>query len=419
MASDKTNEADKARPSFPWRRWAGRCALSVLGLMFGLLLAEVALRAINLGGRRPTISHPTRGIAGQPHSVFDFAGEGRSQPIHFNGLGFRDVDRSPTKPNGVYRIAVLGDSYVEAPQVAVADRVTEQLETELNRRGTLGPLRVEVLNFGFSTYGTMQELQVLKNDVWQFHPDLVILAFLTGNDFQNNCRELHDDERCPYLEVRAGEFQESFPQSRGTTAAAGEGRRGGWWPESRLLGLWNKFRYQQFMQAKRQAEAERYRTPDGPEARGFEAGLDAGIYVPPSEPAWEHAWQITEELLRRFNQECLAHDTDWLLVVLSNGVQAHPDRELRERFRQAMGHPTLFYPEERLREAARRDGYPILCLAPLMAELADRDRVFLHGFETMQPGFGHWNERGHQAAARFIADVLGHRSSDDAHRSGD
>ena len=201
--------------------------------------------------------------------------------------------------------------------------------------------------------------------------------------------------------------------------AVGEGRPGGWWPESRLLGLWNKIRYQHFMRAKRQAEAERYRSPNGPEARGFEAGLDAGIYVPPSEPAWEHGWQITEELLRRFNQECLAHDTDWLLVVLSNGVQAHPDRELRETFRQAMGQPTLLYPEERLQTAARRDGYRILCLSPLMCEIAERDQVFLHGFETMQPGFGHWNERGHQAAARLIANGLQGRSSASGHRSGD
>jgi hypothetical protein len=30
----------------------------------------------------------------------------------------------------------------------------------------------------------------------------------------------------------------------------------------------------------------------------------------------------------------------------------------------------------------------------------------LHGFENMQPGFGHWNERGHRAAAELIADHL-------------
>ena len=227
---------DKTQPAFPWRRWAGRCALFVVGAMAGLLLAELALRLIGLGYRRPTVSHPYRGIASQPHSVFDYAGEGRSQTIHFNSHGFRDIDRSPAKSAGVYRIAVLGDSYIEAPQVAVTDRVTEQLEAELNRRGVLAPLQVEVLNFGFSAYGTMQELQVLKQDVWQFHPDLVILAFLTGNDVQNNCRELQDERSRPYLELRAGEFQESSRRVPGEfPAVAGNscGGRGG--PPWRLV----------------------------------------------------------------------------------------------------------------------------------------------------------------------------------------
>jgi hypothetical protein len=387
---------DASRSAFPLPRWAGRCALLVVGLVAGLLLTELALRVIGLGHSRPAIFHPYRGIASQPHAVFDYVGEGRSQTIQFNSRGFRDINRSPAKPSGVYRIAVLGDSYIEAPQVAVADRVTEQLEAELNRWAVLAPLQVEVLNFGFSAYGTMQELQVLKHDVWQFHPDLVILAFLTGNDVQNNCRELQDEKNRPYLELRAGEFREVFPI---------HGEQMGW-PESRLLGLWNKIRYQRLMLANRQAEASRYRIPDGPDVRGIEAGLNLGIYVPPSEPAWEHGWQITEELLRRFHQECLAHDTDWLLVVLSNGVQTHPDRELRESFRRVMRQSTLLYPEERLQETALRDGYRILCLAPRMCEIAERDRVFLHGFDNMQLGFGHWNEQGHRVAAKLIADSL-------------
>jgi len=408
----KADQRDRSPPSFTRRPWVWRLALLVVSLTTGLAMAELSLRWIGLGSRRPIVADPFKGIAGRPDSTFDFAGEGRSQSIRFNALGFRDIDRAQVKPEGVYRIAVLGDSYIEAPQVAVADRVTEQLEAELNRRGTVAPLEVEVLNFGFSTYGTMQELQVLERDVWRFAPDLVILAFLTGNDVQNNCRDLLDEPNRPYLDLRDGVFEEAFPPSPTMPATT-------WSQESRLLGLWNKIRYQRSMHAKRQAEAKRYRFPDGPEARGLEAGLDAGIYLPPSEPAWDYGWRITEELLRRFNEACLAHDTDWLLVVLSNGIQVHPEMELRETFRRTMGHSSLLHPEERLKEAARRDGYAILCLAPLLGTIAERDRVFLHGFENMQPGFGHWNEQGHRAAAGLIADRLPLRSTRAAHQSGE
>jgi hypothetical protein len=71
-----------------------------------------------------------------------------------------------------------------------------------------------------------------------------------------------------------------------------------------------------------------------------------------------------------------------------------------------MEHPTLFYPEERLRQAAQRDGYPILCLAPELLNQAEWDQKPLHGFPNLPRGFGHWNARGHHAAARLIADFL-------------
>lgn len=380
-----------------------RAVATLGGLMLGFLIAEIVLRILGVGITSRRIPHPTRGFTHPPNSAFDYSGEGLTQRIRYNRDGFRDENHPVVKPPGVYRIAVLGDSYVEAPQVAESDRFTEQLETECNRAGLAKERRVEVLNFGVSSYGTFQELQTLKDVVWQYQPDLVVLCLLTGNDFQNNCRELVDEPERPYLELRDGEYLEAFLRVA-SRKPGGLGPRGGSWPSSRLWGLWKKFRYIRFMQDKRLREARSFRFPDGDEARGFEAALDAAVYAPPKTPAWEHAWQITEELLRRFDRECRDQGVDWLLVTLSNGIQVHPDQSLRERFREAMGHPSLFYPEERLQAAAQRDSYPILCLAPLLLDVAEQDQVLLHGFANMQPGFGHWNELGHREAARLIAD---------------
>ena len=44
---------------------------------------------------------------------------------------------------------------------------------------------MEALNFGVSGYGTARELLTLKDDVWRYAPDLVRLAFYTGNDVRN------------------------------------------------------------------------------------------------------------------------------------------------------------------------------------------------------------------------------------------
>jgi hypothetical protein len=371
------------------------------GLVVGLGLAELLLRMLGLvTPPRAVVIHPFRGRSYCPESTFLFRGEGGPRQIVLNSRGFRDSMRIPEKPAEVFRIAVLGDSYVEASHVDLADRVTERLERELNERSVFGTRRVEVLNFGVAGYGTFNELQTLRHEVWAFAPDLVLVCFFSGNDLANNCRELSQDWGRPYLVERHGHFEELFPTAT----------RFSQWEtmlqSSHLFRLWTTVREQQRESLRMRLQVQRQQAARGTSTEGFEVGLDAQVYAPPKEAAWLSAWQVTEELLRRIDQECRSRETPWLLVVLSNGIQVHPDRDLRESFRQTIGHPTLFYPEDRLRQAAERDGYPILCLAPELLTEAERDQEPLHGFPNLPRGFGHWNERGHHAAARLITRFL-------------
>ncbi len=387
------------------RCWQVRSLAAFTGIVLGLGLAELLLRLFALGTPpQAVVIHPFRGRSYRPDSAFVFRGEGGPRQIVLNSSGFRDLTRTPDKPAGVFRIAVLGDSYVEASHVDVADRVTERLERELNQRSVFGPLRVEVLNFGVAGYGTFNELQTFKHVAWNFQPDLVLVCLFSGNDLGNNCRELSQDWGRPYLARRAEHFEELFP------TAARFSLRESMLQWSHLFRLWTTFQEHRSESRRQSLQVRRQQTLQGTSTEGFETGLDSRVYVPPQEAAWSSAWEVTEELLRRINQECHSQETPWLLVVLSNGVQVHPDRDLRESFRQAIGSPTLFYPEERLWQAAQRDGYPILCLAPELLNLAERDQEPLHGFPNSTPGFGHWNERGHRAASRLIADFLQQRN---------
>lgn len=67
-----------------------------------------------------------------------------------------------------------------------------------------------------------------------------------------------------------------------------------------------------------------------------------------------------------------------------------------------MGQNTLFYSYDRLAAAAKGDGHVSLGLARLWQYVADAERVYFHGSENMQLGFGPWNERGDQAAATLV-----------------
>lgn len=105
-----------------------------------------------------------------------------------NKFGFLDRDHDLEKPEGVYRILFLGDSYIEAVQVAIKDKVHSILERKLNEKRM--PKKVECIALGFSGFGTANQLLYYENLGKKFNPDLVVVLFI-ANDFMNNSPILH------------------------------------------------------------------------------------------------------------------------------------------------------------------------------------------------------------------------------------
>jgi hypothetical protein len=79
-----------------------------------------------------------------------------SVAVAANSDGFRDVDRETGKPDDVKRVALLGDSFIEAVQVPFKDTAGQHLERLLNSPSHRSASRWEVLNFGVSNYGVGQ-----------------------------------------------------------------------------------------------------------------------------------------------------------------------------------------------------------------------------------------------------------------------
>ncbi len=261
------------------RRWQVRGLAATTGIMLGLGLAELLLRVFGFGTPPwSVVIHPFRGRSYRPDSTFVFRGEGGPRQIVLNSRGFRDLTRTPDKPAGIFRIAVLGDSYVEASHVDIADRVTERLERELNQRSVFGTSRVEVLNFGMAGYGTFNELQTLKHEAWNFQPDLVLVCFFSGNDLGNNCRELSQDSGRPYLVWRHDHFDELFP------TAPRFSLRESILQSSHLFRLWTSVWEQRRESRKRSPQRQRQSPPHATSTESFEVGLDTQIYSPPKRP---------------------------------------------------------------------------------------------------------------------------------------
>jgi hypothetical protein len=92
--------------------------------------------------------------------------------IKHNSLGFRDHDRSILKPNGIKRIALLGDSSVSARQVEFKNTPGQKLESLLNQnlKGN-GNKSYEVLNFGIDGIGIGQSYLTYRKYANKYNPD--------------------------------------------------------------------------------------------------------------------------------------------------------------------------------------------------------------------------------------------------------
>ncbi len=97
-----------------------------------------------------------------------------SVPIQVNSEGFRDLDRERKKPEGVIRLALLGDSLVEAIQVPFHQTAGQVLETKLNIWAK-GRERYEVLNFGISNHGIGQYLLMWEERASAYQPDFTFI----------------------------------------------------------------------------------------------------------------------------------------------------------------------------------------------------------------------------------------------------
>lgn len=177
--------------------WIRKALNAFIGFMVFIIVAlvtgELVLRLLpptlvgDLGPRKINVEFHDFGPWFVPNQRTSFTTHCHSAaPISINSFGMRDEERSLAKAENVVRVSVLGDSFMEALQVADGKYTTALLQDRLNKTGR----RVEVLNFGFSGYGTAQQLHLYRAMVRQFKSDYVLVFFLPGNDVQNNYMKL-------------------------------------------------------------------------------------------------------------------------------------------------------------------------------------------------------------------------------------
>ncbi|MGB7846170.1 MAG: SGNH/GDSL hydrolase family protein [Candidatus Acidiferrum sp.] len=366
-------------------------------------LSEVALRVANVRFG-PQLYAPDRGRGWvlRPGVSGVLAGENR-EFIRINSHGFRDQERTYDKPANSVRIAVLGNSWTEALQVPLDKTFCSVLERKLTERSCYSSERVEVLNFGVAGYSTAQELLTVQQEIWKYHPDVILVAFYPARDVANNVRELNNavnPEQSPYFVFRGGNLvlDDSFRALPALEEQQIRSQNIRHQVSQRVRVLQAVSALERFAKIRMAMATVKQRA----ERSGI-GNVEYGIYASPSRPDMQEAWSVTEGLLLAIRDDVRAHGAEFRIVTLATRPQVLPDPARRAELMCKLGVVDLSYADNRIREFGAREGIPVTNLAPVLSEYAATQHVYLNGFNSSNWGAGHWNETGHRLAAEAIA----------------
>jgi hypothetical protein len=338
-----------------------RAALAaVLG---ALIVLEAALRLVGYSAPQWYELDPQLGWRLHPHRHGWYIAGGMKSPVHITPTGLRDRERTLDKPDGVYRIAVMGDEYSEAMAVPVEQTWWWQLPRELQRCGFQPDKLVEVLNFGVAGYGTAQEYVLLETKAMRYQPDLVLLQF-APSDVMDNSPELATEKHRPFFVLDG----HGVPRIDDSFALAPSFDR----------RMQTRYRLaEEIADHSRSYQLARQLAEVAFIGEAY-ADADTAVLHEPRDAAWENAWRVTEAVIAKMNAYSRRNGAELTVVSI-----AHP--------RQAG--QGMSYPDQRLGAFATKTSIPLIALS-----------------EAMKPGMylpsGRWSVEAHRVAAQSVAQRL-------------
>lgn len=357
------------------RDWLANGSLVVVALVVTLFLAEAAVRLLY---PQPTgLSHQDRyGLSmhwpGMTRYLPQFGHE-----ITFNSEGMRDSEHTIARQPGVFRVLLLGDSFMEAQQVTFESSMPNLLREQLSKQTGR---QVEVVTAGVGGWGNDDELRWFEFYGVKYKPDLVVVAMTLHNDITDNLKrewyalqdgQLVDQDRQPMSFLRYKVVQiKSFLSTR-----------------FQLYQLWRRARHSgEIRQAGRQLNSYVVQLFRQPTTKLLSDGLD-----------------LTGGILGKMQQLAKADGGEIAVVMLP--IQYQVDSLTFSGFVAASQIPQdqmdLGKPQSEVLKLTDRLGIPTIDLLPAFRHWAadSSARLFL---ETD----GHWTENGHRLAAQTAAEGL-------------
>lgn len=296
----------------------------------------------------------------------------------FSSAGLRDTEHAIAKPNGVFRIALLGDSATEGMQVPLSSTYGKQLERILNEKRFVKGKSIEVINFGCSSYSNGQELLQLEHNVLPYKPDLVILMYNRG-DFVENIRDprtLKAEPRPYFYRNETGELQQDN--------AVLEANKHIFTPQplvdffrrnSRIYGIL------QHLNLALSLNEPLYAKIKGTLTKKLDRAGAATLANYKQTYPIQDVWQVTESIVRKTKETCKQNDAQFMVVCFPNIVCDKDYTAQIKRLSEMSGQENFFFSD----------------LTYIYMRSKDPKELFLKY---------HFSSAGHQLAAQSIEKQL-------------
>lgn len=360
-----------------------------------VVVVELVLRTTHLFGARLSWSEPDPilGYRFIPSSDYWYYKE-NDHPItgRINSYGWKDKEWALKKPQNTYRIAVLGDSIVEAFQVE-SDRTCLSLaEHELNENHKL---KFEFMNFGLSGFTQTEEFWVLKNHVMQFSPDMVIVFFQPLNDIMDVEKETASGLIRPFYHISGNEeliLDTSFVKTREFKNKLLVNRLK---KHSVLISLLCE-RYSYYQQIQWLEKNEKLKNKNAGAKVLQRNKLDGYLTLCTANPdsTYLKNYQLNKMLIKAMSEYCKGEGLKFILVTIDNDYI--PKSEEKHKAIDPTFDANYF--EDDLKNYATILNIEYLGLQRIFRQAYENNGIPLH--------WGHWNYQGHKLVANVLADKL-------------
>jgi GDSL-like Lipase/Acylhydrolase family len=325
-------------------------AVTLLGLELGLRLFVDVTDDINYAYL------PDVGLKLEPNQQGLFIRDGVHAAFHVNNAGFNSLRDYAAQRNGhPLRVAVVGDSFVEAFHVNPAESLSAVLEQELNRQG----VPAEVYGFGISGFGTSQVYHLVKDYVLAYSPDAVVYLFIRN--------DVADSSACLARQ----------PWTRQYDVA----------PNGALIALpFDHYAISPLKAVLRRSYLVRYLLYQHRLLEWLRSAPQPSLTASTSAPdgCAEKSWHIVDGLLVELDALLRQRGIPWLLVWQGDADVDYAG-DVREGLRRIVDRHQLPYYD-------------------LSRDFAADFAIHQHPFRI--PGDGHWNAEGHRVAGTALGPLV-------------